>query len=322
MNIRKIKYFLLVGMWKEENKKRKGILGRSINWLRKLWLAIVFFIRRGHSDYATALSFSTLLAIVPVFAVVFAIARGFDLSIYIEVWFRDLMSSQPQVAESVIKLANSYLVHAKSGVIIGIGLIFMLFSVLSLIYNVEHALDQIWQVEDNRSPMRILIDYTALLFLVPIIIIIISGLNIFLTRIVCGIGYDVEVLSQADSLYSDALLLHRLLCRHAQYEGTCVESNRTRHHRWSSDDYPAVCLYPRTNLADQLQRHLWLVCCPAAVYAVGTHLVVHLSVLRRVVLYEPEHGLLRVPHRDERRELRQPDADERHAVEFDLSPFC
>ena len=183
MNIRKIKYFLLVGMWKEENKKRKGILGRSINWLRKLWLAIVFFIRRGHSDYATALSFSTLLAIVPVFAVVFAIARGFDLSIYIEVWFRDLMSSQPQVAESVIKLANSYLVHAKSGVIIGIGLIFMLFSVLSLIYNVEHALDQIWQVEDNRSPMRILIDYTALLFLVPIIIIIISGLNIFLLTI-------------------------------------------------------------------------------------------------------------------------------------------
>ena len=67
MNIRKIKYFLLVGMWKEENKKRKGILGRSINWLRKLWLAIVFFIRRGHSDYATALSFSTLLAIVPVY---------------------------------------------------------------------------------------------------------------------------------------------------------------------------------------------------------------------------------------------------------------
>jgi hypothetical protein len=117
MNIRKIKYFLLVGMWKEENDDRKGIIGRSINWLRKLWLAVIFFIRRGHSDYATALSFSTLLAIVPVFAVVFAIARGFDLSIYIEVWFRNLLSSQPQVAESIIELANSYLAHAKSGVI-------------------------------------------------------------------------------------------------------------------------------------------------------------------------------------------------------------
>ena len=179
MNITKIKYFLLVGMWKEENDDRKGIIGRSINWLRKLWLAILFFIRRGHSDYATALSFSTLLAIVPVFAVVFAIARGFDLSIYIEDWFRNLMSSQPQVAESVIELANSYLVHAKSGVIIGIGLIFMFYSVMSLIYNVEHAFDQIWQVKDSRSPTRIIIDYMALLFLVPIIIIIISGLNIF-----------------------------------------------------------------------------------------------------------------------------------------------
>lgn len=179
MNIRKIKYFLLVGMWKEENDDRKGIIGRSINWLRKLWLAVIFFIRRGHSDYATALSFSTLLAIVPVFAVVFAIARGFDLSIYIEVWFRNLLSSQPQVAESIIELANSYLAHAKSGVIIGIGLIFMFYSVMSLIYNVEYAFDKIWQVEDKRSPTRIVIDYMALLFFIPIIIIIFSGLNIF-----------------------------------------------------------------------------------------------------------------------------------------------
>lgn len=179
MNIKKIKYFLLVGMWKEEQLERGGLMGRSLNWLRKFWLALWFFIKRSHSDYATALSFSTMLAIVPVFAVVFAIARGFDLSIYIEIWFRDLMSSQPQVAESIIHLANSYLAHAKSGVIIGIGLIFMMYSVLSLIYNVEHAFDQIWQVKDNRSPLRILIDYTALLFLIPIVIILISGVNIF-----------------------------------------------------------------------------------------------------------------------------------------------
>ena len=136
-------------------------------------LTVRFFTEKRVMAEAAALTYSSLLALVPVLAVVFAIARGFGYSKYIEMWFLNTLSSQPEAAAVIVGFVNSYLVHIRSGVFLGIGLIFMLFSVLSLIYNVEHALDQIWQVEDNRSPMRILIDYTALLFLVPIIIIII-----------------------------------------------------------------------------------------------------------------------------------------------------
>ena len=71
------------------------------------------------------------MAIVSIVAVVFAIARGFGFSKYIEVWFRDALSSQPQAAETIIGFVNSYLVHTKGGVFLGIGLIFMLFTVFS-----------------------------------------------------------------------------------------------------------------------------------------------------------------------------------------------
>ncbi len=180
MNLTKVKYFLNVGIWRMGD----DIGSKPLQWLldivRKLYLAIRFFIERGHSDYATALSFSTMLAIVPVAAVVFAIARGFGLDSLIEQWLRDILESQPQVADTIIGFAKSYLNHAKNGVFIGVGIVFMFYSVLSLVYNVEHVFNEIWQVKNRRSPLRVITDYTALLFLIPIGIIIMSGLNIFI----------------------------------------------------------------------------------------------------------------------------------------------
>lgn len=184
MKLSRIRYYLFRGIWRIDDIPHPTLLNTAINWLRKFILAVLFFIRRNHTDYATALSFSTMLAIVPVVAVVFAIARGFGLDNYITQWINDTLESQPQVAEYIIQLAGSYLEHTKTGVIIGIGLLFMLYSVLSLIYNVEHAFDEIWQVKDRRSALRIITDYTALLFLVPIGIILMSGVNIFVYTIV------------------------------------------------------------------------------------------------------------------------------------------
>ena len=98
MTIAKLKHYLLVGIWRQDEQQAKGLRAWLNEVVRTLYLTVRFFIERGHIDYATALSFSTMLAIVPVAAVMFAIARGFGLSIYIEQWFRSALSSQPQVA--------------------------------------------------------------------------------------------------------------------------------------------------------------------------------------------------------------------------------
>ena len=60
------------------------------------YLAIRFFTKERVVNQASALTYSTLLAIVPIMAVIFAIARGFGYNRYIELWFRDAFSSQPK----------------------------------------------------------------------------------------------------------------------------------------------------------------------------------------------------------------------------------
>ena len=132
---------------------------------------------------ASALTYSTLLAIVPMLAVVFAIARGFGYNKYIEVWFREVLASQPQVADAIISFVNSYLIHTKSGIFLGVGLIFMLYTVLMLVNNVEETFNQIWQVNNSRPIIRSFANYLAMFFLFPIIIVISTGLSIFMETV-------------------------------------------------------------------------------------------------------------------------------------------
>lgn len=144
------------------------------------YLAIRFFTTRRVMNRASALTYSTLLAIVPISAVVFAIARGFGYNKYIELWFRDVLSSQPQVAEVIIGFVNSYLVHTKSGIFLGVGLVFMLYTVMMLVSNIEVTFNEIWQVKKKRSIFRTVTDYMAMFFLFPILIVVSSGLSIFM----------------------------------------------------------------------------------------------------------------------------------------------
>ena len=150
---------------------------------RKLYLTIRFFTEKRVMTQASALSYSTLLAIVPILAVVFAIARGFGYNKYIELWFRESLSTQPQVADIIVGFVNSYLVHTQSGIFLGVGLVFMLYSVLMLISNIEDTFNQIWQLSSTRPIIRSIANYLAICFLFPIIIVVSTGLSIFMETV-------------------------------------------------------------------------------------------------------------------------------------------
>ncbi|MBR3496589.1 MAG: YihY/virulence factor BrkB family protein [Prevotella sp.] len=165
--------------------------------IRQLILAIRFFTAKRVLVQASALTYSTLLALVPILAVVFAIARGFGFNRYIEIWFRNAMSSQPQVAEIIIGFVNSYLIHTKSGIFLGVGLVFMLYTVLMLVSNIEQTFNQIWQVKKPRSIFRTVTDYLSIFFLFPIIIVVATGLSIFVTTLTTQMSAEYMLLGPA-----------------------------------------------------------------------------------------------------------------------------
>ena len=175
--------FLQVDFWRAQTDGLSPARRVVYAVVKVLCLAIRFFTTRRVLTQAAALTYSTLLALVPIMAVVFAIARGFGYNKYIEVWFRDALASQPQAAEVIIGFVNSYLVHTKSGIFLGVGLVFMLYTVLMLVSNIEATFNEIWQVNKPRSIFRTFTDYLAMFFMFPILIVVSSGLSIFLVTV-------------------------------------------------------------------------------------------------------------------------------------------
>lgn len=180
---KKISDFFGKDLWQINTDELPWWKRALVNAAKVIILTTKAFIAKKHIRTAAALTYSTLLAIVPIAAVIFAVARGFDYSKYIEEWFKDALASQPQVADAIIGFVNSYLVHARSGIILGVGLIFMLWTVIMLTSNIEEAFNDIWLVKKTRPWSRTIIDYTAVFFLLPVVILVTSGVSIVFATI-------------------------------------------------------------------------------------------------------------------------------------------
>ena len=181
LDINQIKAFLLEDIWRvtdDEVSKKRGMI---YNAIKIVTLSIKEFTERRIVNKASALTYNTLLAIIPILAILFAIARGFGFANLLEDQFRSGLEGQALTAETILSFIDSYLSHAKSGIFIGVGLIMLFYTVLLLTYNMERTFNSIWQVKKPRSLYRKMTDYFSMLLLLPLLILLSSGISIFMS---------------------------------------------------------------------------------------------------------------------------------------------
>lgn len=131
---------------------------------------------------AAALSYTTLFSVVPILALLFAIAKGFGFSNLLEHMLRNDMV-QNGSADTVMQFIDNYLQYAQSGVFVGIGVIMLLWALISLADSIETNMNAIWAVKKRRSYIRKFTDYMALFIGFPLVIILYGGISIFMTTI-------------------------------------------------------------------------------------------------------------------------------------------
>ena len=170
--------FLTYDIWRITEDEVTKTTFSLYNIIKTIYLCINRFTKDRLVNKASALTYSTLLAIVPILAIVFAIARGFG--------FDNLMESQivqgfGGPSETTEVIVNSYLSQTKNGIFIGVGLIMLLWTVLNLINNMEITFNRIWQVKKARSMYRKITDYFSMLLLIPLLLVVSGGLSIFMS---------------------------------------------------------------------------------------------------------------------------------------------
>ena len=147
---------------------------------RLLYLIGFGFVKDQSVIRAGALTFTTILSIVPFLAVAFSISKGFGLqnSDKMREWVLYLTTGRPEVADKIIEYIDRTNVQALGWV----GVAILLLTVLSLIGTIEKAFNTIWNVQKGRSAWRKVTDFFPVILLGPLVLFAASSFNLGLQK--------------------------------------------------------------------------------------------------------------------------------------------
>jgi len=171
--------FITYDVWRLTAENVSGWVRYLVSIVKAIFLSIRFFLSDHMMEKASALTYYTLLAIVPLFALVLGIAKGFNVQDMLEQSLSNGAATNNDTIKYILTFANSYLEHAQTGVIMGIGIVMLLWVIYGLIGNIESVFNQIWQQKKGRSTVRKMTDYLSIMIVIPILIFFVCGLQIF-----------------------------------------------------------------------------------------------------------------------------------------------
>ena len=189
-----IQRYLTRDIWRINEEQQS--LGRRL-WtglLKRLLIVWNGFMDDNLTSYAAALTYNCILAAVPVLAIIFAVARGFNFGSIIEDQLRSNLSVNSELADTILGFVNSYLAHTHSGIFLGVGLLVLLYTVIMLTSNIETAFNTMWHVRSSRNIYRRVIDYVTVFAILPLMIVVTSGFSIFMVTLTSFFS-DYQILS-------------------------------------------------------------------------------------------------------------------------------
>lgn len=131
---------------------------------------------------ASALTYYSILSIVPIVAMIFGIAKGFGFETYLKEKLVESFASQEKVLEWILTFVDRYLSNINGGVIAGVGIAILFWSVMKLLGNIEASFNDIWQLKKARVMSRKFSDYISLVIITPILLLVSSSTTIFLSE--------------------------------------------------------------------------------------------------------------------------------------------
>src|ERR1035437_3750140 len=184
--------FIQFDIWRITENELSRTRRITYRFLKTMILAVRGFIDEDLNVKASALTYSILFAMIPTIAMIIAIAKGFGIEKLIRSSLQGTFFGQDDLIPQVMGFVERYLETTQGGLFIGIGLAVLFYSVMNFFMQVERAFNGIWKVKKSRSLIRQFATYFSSILIIPILIVLSSGLSIFInTAIAQSFLYDV-----------------------------------------------------------------------------------------------------------------------------------
>lgn len=195
--IQRIRKFIQYDLWRQSHidvhAPKKRLLYRL--------LQILILVGRGFKHQvlvvrANSLTFSLIFAFIPMMALIYAVARGFGFEEMVSELLTGSFLAEANIAPVLLEWVERYLETARDGLFVGIGLIVLIWAVYAFFNMLENSFNSIWNVKKKRSFGRRMTNYVMTLLLVPILVVVTSGISIFLnsTEVLSSVLQSVEPL--------------------------------------------------------------------------------------------------------------------------------
>jgi membrane protein len=177
----KVMNFLKNDIWRIHLKSYPRSKSFFLRQLRIIVLSVRGFNEDKCKFRASALTFYSLLSVVPVIAMMFGVAKGFGLEKRVELEIIKKMQGQEEVAKRVISFANSLLENTSGGFIAGVGVAFLFWTIIKVLSNIENSFNDIWGVKTPRGLGRKFSDYLSMMLVCPFLLVMASSATVVIS---------------------------------------------------------------------------------------------------------------------------------------------
>lgn len=177
----RIKAYAAGDLWRVRVRDLSRMKSFLITLLRILVLSFRGLAEDRLQLRASALTFYSVISVVPLVAMAFSIAKGFGFERALERLVRDRLEGQEQVVTKILGFANSLIESVTGGMIAGVGVMVLFWTVLKVLGNVESAFNDIWGVKKGRSIGRKVSDYLSLMLIGPILFVLSSAATVVIS---------------------------------------------------------------------------------------------------------------------------------------------
>mgnify|MGYP006083932845 CR=1 FL=1 len=186
--------FIKHKIWEVRLEDRKPIMAFLFKQLRIIIIVSQNFAKDKLQVQAAGLTYYTLLSVVPIIAMAFAIAKGFGFEQKLERELTSLLKGHEEIVDQLMVFASRTLENTEGGVLAGVGVVLLFWSVMRLLISIELSFNAIWQVAKSRSWIRKFTEYISIMLVAPIMIILSSSLTVLITQEIESLVITVDLL--------------------------------------------------------------------------------------------------------------------------------
>lgn len=187
-------HFLSVDMWQIRAQGLNRLQALALGLLRRGILIGNAFFTDNCGLRASALTFFSILSIVPVMALSFGISRGFGFEKMLQREFIERFPGHEEASREIIQFADSLLTSARSGVMAVTGIALLFWTIIKVLNHIETSMNAIWRIDHNRPLIRQFTDYLLMMIIGPLLILTSSSANVFISTQVSHITEAVPML--------------------------------------------------------------------------------------------------------------------------------